>query len=68
MQTPFFFKWLFLHNRDKARSSAITQVTSLRTIKGAVPKRLTPRAMQSKNLLSEMIGDTKQAKPQEVKG
>ena len=68
MQTPFVFKWLFNFNRTKVRSQAITQVTSLRTIKGATPKRLSPRAMQSKNLLSDMIDGNKQTKPQEVKG
>ena len=60
------FMLLFKYRRNKVRQRAITQVTSLKTIKGAEPKNPSPRAVQAKRLVSDMLAE-KQVKAPEAK-
>lgn len=66
--TNFFlkpFSLLFNYRRNNARSGAINQVTSLKpAIKGAVSKNPSPRAIQEKNLIADMLKDKQAVKPE----
>jgi hypothetical protein len=61
------FKLLFLYKRNKVKQSALSQVTSLKTIKGAMAKHPSPRAMQAKNLVANVLNENGKTKATEAK-
>ena len=68
MEIPGIFRLLFNYHRSKAKQSAMSKVSSLKTIKGANPKHISPRNQQAKRIVSEMLTDSGKTKAPEIKG
>lgn len=68
MRVPFFFRFLHDFKKNSRRQSVINRVSSLKTIKAKVPINPTPRQIQAKRLVADMLSDDVKGKQAEARG